>query len=78
MTLEVDGLGPVVFCHGSPRADDEILTRITPEDVVEEACNGSAVVVGGHTHVQFDRVAGRTRCVNAGSVGIPYEGLRGT
>jgi diadenosine tetraphosphatase ApaH/serine/threonine PP2A family protein phosphatase len=32
------------------------------------------IVICGHTHVQFDRrVAGR-RIVNAGSVGMPYEG----
>jgi predicted phosphodiesterase len=77
LTVDVDDLGPVVFCHGSPRRDDEILTRITPGDAVEAACAGAAVVVCGHTHVQFDRVAGRTRLVNAGSVGMPYEGVRG-
>ena len=34
------------------------------------------VVVGlaGHTHQQDDRVVGRVRFVNAGSVGLPYEG----
>jgi predicted phosphodiesterase len=74
LTLDVSGLGPVVFCHGSPRADDEILTRITPLAAIEEACGGRPLVVGGHTHVQFDRVAGPTRFVNAGSVGLPYEG----
>ena len=74
LTLDVDGLGPVVFCHGSPRADDEILTRITPLEAIEEACGGRPLVVGGHTHAQFDRVAGPTRFVNAGSVGMPYEG----
>ena len=30
------------------------------------------VVVCGHTHMQFDRQMGRTRVVNAGSVGEPY------
>ena len=30
------------------------------------------VVVCGHTHMQFDRQVGRTRVVNAGSVGEPY------
>jgi diadenosine tetraphosphatase ApaH/serine/threonine PP2A family protein phosphatase len=30
------------------------------------------VVVCGHTHVQFDRQMGKTRVVNAGSVGEPY------
>jgi putative phosphoesterase len=68
------GAGPVTFCHGTPRSDDEILTSITPEEEVDEACGGAAVVVCGHTHVQFDRLAGRTRLVNAGSVGRPYEG----
>ena len=74
LTLDVDGLGPVVFSHGSPRRDDEILTRITPDEAVAEACGGVSLVVCGHTHVQFDRMAGDTRLVNAGSVGMPYEG----
>ena len=75
--VDVDGLGPVVFCHGSPRSDEEILTAITPDRLVREACGGARVVVCGHTHVQFDRVVGETRLVNAGSVGSPYEGRRG-
>src|SRR5881628_2048949 len=25
-TLDVEGLGPTLFCHGSPRSDEEILT----------------------------------------------------
>jgi putative phosphoesterase len=73
-TIEVAGLGEVVFCHGSPRADDEILTRITPDEVIDEACEGAPIVVCGHTHVQYDRAVGRSRVVNAGSVGMPYEG----
>ena len=32
------------------------------------------LVVGGHTHHQFDRRVGRHRLVNSGSVGLPYEG----
>jgi putative phosphoesterase len=75
--LEVDGLGPVVFCHGSPRSDEEILTAITPDAAVQAACCEAPVVVGGHTHVQFDRAVGASRLVNAGSVGMPYEGRRG-
>ena len=75
--IEVEGLGDVVFCHGSPRSDDEILTAITPDDVVRDACGAAPLVVGGHTHVQLDRIVGDTRLVNAGSVGCPYEGRRG-
>ena len=72
--LDVEGLGPVLFCHATPRRDDEILTRVTPDEEVEEACGGVPLVVGGHTHVQFDRVTRTTRLVNAGSVGMPYQG----
>jgi hypothetical protein len=30
------------------------------------------MVVCGHTHMQFDRMVGSTRVVNAGSVGMPF------
>jgi putative phosphoesterase len=77
--LDVTGLGRVLFCHASPRSDEEILTAATPEPVVAEAVAGAAadVVVIGHTHQQFDRVVGDVRLVNPGSVGLPYEGRAG-
>lgn len=31
-----------------------------------------AVIVCGHTHMQFDRTVGGIRVVNAGSVGMPF------
>jgi predicted phosphodiesterase len=75
VSLEIDGLGPTLFCHGSPRSDDEILTAISSEARVAAAIAGVAegVIVCGHTHVQFDRGAAGKRLVNAGSVGMPYE-----
>jgi predicted phosphodiesterase len=78
-TLEVDGLGPVLFCHGSPRSDNEIITAITPPKRLDPMLDGvrEQVVVCGHTHVQFDRRVGDRRLVNAGSVGMPYEGKAG-
>jgi predicted phosphodiesterase len=78
-SLDVDGLGPVLFCHGSPRSDEEILTRISPEARAAAALAGvqEAVVVCGHTHVQFDRQVADKRLVNAGSVGMPYEARPG-
>lgn len=73
--IRVDGLGDVLFCHGSPRRDEEIVTRATPAERLSEILAGVAerVVVCGHTHVQFDRMVGVVRIVNAGSVGMPYE-----
>lgn len=73
--LDVDGLGEVLFCHGSPRSDEEIITRATSADRLSDVLSGveQRVVVCGHTHVQFDRTIGGVRLVNAGSVGMPYE-----
>ncbi|HEY3018294.1 MAG TPA: metallophosphoesterase family protein [Gaiellaceae bacterium] len=73
--MDVDGLGPVLFCHATPRSDEEVLTRISPDERWLDALAGvdAPVVVCGHTHVQFDRRLGEFRLVNAGSVGMPYE-----
>ena len=72
-------LGDVLVCHGSPRSDEEILTKLSPEARVVAALEGVAehVVVHGHTHVQYDRRLAGRRLVCAGSVGMPYEGRPG-
>ena len=78
--IEIDGLGSTLFCHAIPTADEPIFTRITPEDDVIAMLGDVEVdlVVVGHTHVQFDRqLPNGLRVVNAGSVGMPYEGRRG-
>jgi predicted phosphodiesterase len=77
--LEIAGLRAVLFCHATPTSDTRIFTRITPEDDLAAELDGvtARVVVCGHTHVQFDRLVGRVRVVNAGSVGMPYEGSPG-
>lgn len=73
--IDIDGLGPVRFCHGSPRRDTELVTPETPEERFAELAREvpERTLVTGHTHLQFDRrVAGR-RSVNPGSVGLPYH-----
>jgi putative phosphoesterase len=78
-TIDVAGVGRVLFCHATPRSDDELLTRISDEARWRAALDGvdADVVVCGHTHVQFDRTVGDVRLVNAGSVGMPYEARLG-
>ena len=77
--LEVDGLGDVLFCHGSPRSDEELVTVETPEARLAEALAGTSagIIATAHTHVRYERqVLGRT-LFNPGSVGMPYEGAPG-
>jgi putative phosphoesterase len=78
LRLEIDGLGWVLFCHATPRNENECFTRLTAENRLLPVFSGvdANVVVCGHTHMQFDRMVGRTRVVNAGSVGMPF-GERG-
>ena len=77
--VDIAGLGPTLFCHGSPRSDEEIFTAATPLSRLRAILAGVAqpLVVCGHTHMQFDRFVDGTRVVNAGSVGMPYEGRTG-
>ena len=79
VVVEVVGLGPVRFCHGSPRTDEECVTPETPEERVREFSQGvgERVIVTGHVHIQFDREVAGIRSVNSGSVGLPYEGRPG-
>jgi predicted phosphodiesterase len=76
---DVVRLDGVLYCHGSPRSDDEIITAVTPEARLEPMLAGvhEPLAVCGHTHHQFELHAGAQRVVNAGSVGMPYEGERG-
>lgn len=74
ISLQVDGLGKVLFCHATPRDEHEIFTKKTAtnkllpifEPVKEH------LIVCGHTHMQFDRKIGKKRVLNAGSVGMPF------
>ncbi|HWN21161.1 MAG TPA: metallophosphoesterase family protein [Gaiellaceae bacterium] len=75
LTIEVDGLGATLFCHGSPRSDHEVITRVTPrrrlDGILAQVTEN--IVVCGHTHVQFNRTHASKRVINAGSVGLLRE-----
>lgn len=74
--LDVDGFGPVVFCHGTPRDDDEVVlvdTRLEKwAEVFADLDAAVRTVVCGHTHMPFVRLVERRLVVNPGSVGMPY------
>jgi predicted phosphodiesterase len=74
--LPVDDVGPVLFCHGSPRSDTEMITQLTPPERLRPMLAGveERTIVCGHTHHQFALEVDGRRVVNAGSVGMPYQG----
>jgi predicted phosphodiesterase len=65
-------LDDVLFCHAAPASDLEIVTDASSDERIAALLDGvdARLVVGGHTHMQQRR----GRYVNAGSVGMPYEG----
>ena len=72
LAVELDG---IVYCHATPTDNRPITTAVTDDAAVTRTFAGLAgTVVIGHTHHQFDRRVGDLRVVNAGSVGMAYEG----
>ncbi len=76
ITIEVDGFGPIRFCHATPRDDEEVvLVDSRPgrwADVLSDLPEEVRTVVCGHTHMPFVRLVDGRLVVNPGSVGLPY------
>ena len=76
LTLPVRGLGEVLFCHATPRDDEEVVLVDSRLDRWREVFtgldDGVRTVVCGHTHMPFVRLAHGRLVVNPGSVGMPY------
>ena len=76
VTLEIEGFGPVVFCHGTPRDDEEVVlvdTRLERwAEVFAELPPDVQTMVCGHTHMPFVRLVDRRLVINPGSIGMPY------
>ncbi len=62
--------------HGSPLDDDEFLFSDTPIERFEELARHTPaeIVVTGHSHSPFHRLAGSTHFINPGSVGRMFDG----
>jgi predicted phosphodiesterase len=76
LTFPVRGLGKVLFCHATPRDDEEVVLVDSRLDRWTEVFAGLAAdvrtVVCGHTHMPYVRLAHGRLVVNPGSVGMPY------
>jgi hypothetical protein len=77
LTIELDlGHGyRALLCHGSPRANTDMIVATTSRDLLEPMLTGddARLVVSGHTHRQLFRRHGRMTLVNTGSVGLPLD-----
>jgi len=71
LTVELDG---VVYCHATPGDNTTMTTVFTPDEHLVRLFGSHGTFVIGHTHHQFDRRVGDLRVVNAGSIGMAYEG----
>jgi putative phosphoesterase len=69
-------IGDVLFCHATPRDDEEMVLVDSPISRWAQVFTGLPdevrTVVCGHTHMPFARQVDRRLVVNAGSVGMPY------
>ncbi|MFI7006324.1 metallophosphoesterase family protein [Streptomyces sp. NPDC050145] len=76
LTLSVEGLGKVLFCHATPRDDEEVVLVDSRLDRWAEVLDGLEpdirTVVCGHTHMPYARLAHGRLIVNPGSIGMPY------
>ena len=79
LTFHIEGPGDILFCHATPRNDEEMFTSITPQARLDTifADVQQSLVICGHTHMQFERRVGDIRILNAGSVGMPYADAPG-
>jgi putative phosphoesterase len=78
VTLDVKGLGRTLFCHATPRDDEEVVlvdSRTARwREVLSTVDDEVTTIVCGHTHMPFVRLVDRRLVVNPGSVGMPYGG----
>ena len=74
-SLETGDLS-ILSVHGSPRSYSEGIFENTPHEDLEGMFSElkENFILCGHTHVPMDRSIGKLRVVNAGSVGLPFDG----
>ncbi|MBI1280349.1 MAG: hypothetical protein GC179_19665 [Anaerolineaceae bacterium] len=75
LSKKIDGYGYVIGYHAVPGNDEPALFPDTPEDEARDFFldREGWLGVGGHTHIQMDRMLGHWRAINVGSVGAPMD-----
>lgn len=78
LTYRHPDLPDILFCHGSPRSDNDIMVAHTPESNLATMLEGieETIIIRGHTHVAQTRVWQGKMIVTSGSVGLPLDHFR--
>lgn len=76
MRIPIEGARHLLLVHGSPRDPFEPITHDLDDDEIEHLLGPEPadLVICGGSHVPFDRIVGKSRIVNVGSVGEAPEG----
>ncbi|WP_128894991.1 metallophosphoesterase family protein [Longirhabdus pacifica] len=74
ITIHLEDLGDILFCHATPQSDEHIFTPHTSMQKLTSIFDGvdQRYVVCGHTHIQFKQQVGIHTVLNSGSVGMPF------
>jgi putative phosphoesterase len=75
LELELEDGTQMLCFHGSPHSFSDFIFATTPDTDLENLLSGldTALLVGGHTHLQMLRRFGPSMIVNPGSVGQPFS-----
>ena len=73
--MNIDGFGDVVFCHGTPRDDNEVVLIDTRLDrwaeVLADLPDHVHSLVCGNTHMPFPRLPHGRQIMYPGSIACP-------
>lgn len=75
LDLNAAGYGWVIGYHGTPGDDEGYLMPDTPASAADDALldREGRLGIGGHIHVQMDRLLTSWRVLNVGSVGMSFD-----
>lgn len=78
LSLRFPDAPPIRVVHGSPRSNTEPIVSTNTDNEIEQMLAGveETTVIAAHSHLGMERWSGRWQILNAGSVGVPLEGVQ--
>ncbi|MEW5985395.1 MAG: metallophosphoesterase family protein [Chloroflexota bacterium] len=78
LSLRFPDAPPIRVVHGSPRSNTEPIFPAHRDEEIEQMLSGveETVIIAAHSHLRLERRVGRWHILNAGTVGVPLDGVR--